>query len=94
MADFGLAANDIKTQSDFAKSFCGSPIYLSPELLKNKKTYKVSDFYTLGVVMYELLSGEPPFFTDDLNGLYNIIKKGQLKFPVDLDLSLCCKDLI
>ena len=76
LADFGLAANDIKTQSDFAKSFCGSPIYLSPELLKNKKTYKVSDFYTLGVVMYELLSGEPPFYTDDLNRLYNNIKKG------------------
>ena len=61
LADFGLAANDIKTVQDYAKSFCGSPIYLSPEILKNKRTYKVSDFYTMGVVMYELLTGEPPF---------------------------------
>ena len=76
MADFGLAANDIKTSTDFARSFCGSPIYLSPEILKNKKTFKVSDFYTLGVVMFELVTGEPPFYTDDINRLYSNIKKG------------------
>lgn len=74
LADFGLAANDIKSQNDFARSFCGSPIYLSPEILKSKRTYKVSDYYTLGVVMYELLCGEPPFFTEDINRLYSNIR--------------------
>ena len=73
LADFGLAAADIKTQQDFAKSFCGSPIYLSPEILKQKKTFKVSDYYTAGVVIYEMLVGEPPYMTDDINILYQSI---------------------
>ena len=94
LADFGLAADNIKSPFDFAKSFCGSPIYLSPEILKNKKTYKVSDFYTFGVVMYELLTGDPPFFVDDINRLYSNIKKGNLKFPKNSDLSNEVKDLI
>lgn len=81
LADFGLAANDIKSPSDFAKSFCGSPIYLSPEIIKSNRTFKVSDFYTFGVVMYELLIGDPPFFTNDINKLYSNIKKGKLVFP-------------
>lgn len=84
LADFGLAANDIKSQNDFARSFCGSPIYLSPEILKSKRTYKVSDYYTCGVVMYELLVGEPPFFTEDINRLYSNIRSGILKFPEDV----------
>lgn len=94
LADFGLAAEKIKNNSTFAKSFCGSPIYLSPEILKKRKTNKVSDYYTFGVVLYELLTGEPPFYCDDLEGLYRLIKKGNLKFPSDRTFSAEIQDLI
>ena len=94
LADFGLAAERIKNNSTFAKSFCGSPIYLSPEILKKRKTNKVSDYYTFGVVIYELLTGEPPFYSDDLEGLYKLIKRGNLKFPEDRNFSAGVKDLI
>lgn len=94
LADFGLAAERIKNNSTFAKSFCGSPIYLSPEILKKRKTNKVSDYYTFGVVLYELLTGEPPFYSDDLEGLYRLIKKGHLKFPTERNFSNEIKDLI
>lgn len=40
LADFGLAAENIKSSNDFAKSFCGSPIYISPEIIKSKRSYK------------------------------------------------------
>ena len=94
LADFGLAAEKIKNNSTFAKSFCGSPIYLSPEILKRRKTNKISDYYTYGVVVYELLTGEPPFYCDDLDGLYRLIKKGNLKFPPERNFSPEIKDLI
>ena len=94
LADFGLAAERIKNNSTFAKSFCGSPIYLSPEILKKRKTNKVSDYYTFGVVLFELLTGEPPFYCDDLEGLYRLIKKGNLKFPEDRNFSNEIQDLI
>lgn len=81
VADFGLAAEGIKSPNDFAKSFAGSPIYLSPEMIKNRRTYKVSDFYSIGVMIYELATGEPPFISDDINKLYALIKKGDVKFP-------------
>lgn len=94
LADFGLAAKGIRTRQDYSTSFCGSPIYLSPEILKSKKTYKVSDYYTCGVMIYEMLTGTPPFYTDDINNLYNNIKKGGVSFPSDINISSSCKDII
>ena len=94
LADFGLAAEKIKNNSTFAKSFCGSPIYLSPELLKKRKTNKISDYYSFGVVLYELLVGDPPFFSENIDGLYRLIKKGKLRFPDDRKFTSEIKDLI
>lgn len=94
LADFGLAASDIKSPQDFAKSFCGSPIYLSPEILKQRKTFKGSDYYAAGVVMFELVCGEPPFFSDDINSLYQNIKQGQIIFDSQIDIQLEAKDII
>ena len=55
LADFGLSkqvGNDDKT-----KSFCGSPAYLSPEMLSQKGVGKESDLYGIGAVLYEFLIG-------------------------------------
>lgn len=49
-----------------ARSFCGSPAYLAPEILLNKGATKATDVYGLGALMYELVVGDPPFFDDDL----------------------------
>lgn len=94
LADFGLAAENIRSANDFAKSFCGSPIYISPEILKSKRSYKTSDYYTMGVVMYELLTGDPPFFNEDIDKLYGLIKKGAFNFPSNKSISESAKDFI
>ena len=94
LADFGLAADNIRTNNDFAKSFAGSPIYLSPEILKNKRTFKISDYYTFGVVLYELVVGDPPFYTDDINKLYSNIKKGHISFPNHISVSDSFKSVV
>lgn len=78
LCDFNLAALSIRKKDDSAQSFCGSPIYISPEILNQRKAYKSSDYYSLGVVTYEMLFGDPPFLDDNIDGLYNKIKQGSI----------------
>lgn len=57
LSDFGLAKN-AKTSN----SFCGTPEYLSPEILKNKPYDSTADWWALGTLTYEMLCGVPPFY--------------------------------
>ncbi|EGR31064.1 protein kinase domain protein [Ichthyophthirius multifiliis] len=91
ITDFGLAKQGINQQY-VTKSFCGSPAYLPPEMLtKNGHTLSL-DWYLLGVLMYELLTGMPPFYHDEKAQLFENIKSGSLKFPKYV--SADAKDLI
>ncbi len=94
LGDFGLAAENINNPNQFARSFCGSPIYISPEILKYRKTYQCSDFYSMGVVLYELVTGEPPFYDDNIDCLYNKIKSGTFNFASNVNLSENTKNFI
>lgn len=69
LADFGLAKEGI-LDNKYAKSFCGSPAYLAPEMLTNKGVGKASDIYQIGTVLYELLVGFPPHYTENIKKLY------------------------
>lgn len=80
MADFGLSKEGIM-DGNKTTSFCGSPAYLSPEMLKNKGVTKGADIYGIGAVMYELLVGIPPYYSDDIPKMYCQIKRGKLQFP-------------
>ena len=81
LADFGLAKQG-KEGSDFlAQSFCGSPAYLAPEMLKKAGVTKAGDVYQIGVVLYEMLVGIPPFYNDNIRILYQKIEKGKLEMP-------------
>ena len=71
LADFGLAKEGIKNNN--AKSFCGSPAYLAPEMLTESGVGKPADLYQLGAVLYELLLGITPFYTNNIKKLYNSI---------------------
>ena len=62
-------------------SFCGSPAYLSPEMLDKKGVGFQADIYGIGCVLYQMLVGQPPFFDDNLDTLYENIRAGKLKFP-------------
>ena len=64
LADFSLAKENV-TDSKSSDSFCGSPAYLPPEMLLQKKSSKASDIYQIGAVLYEMLVGFPPYFTDN-----------------------------
>lgn len=65
-----------------ARSFCGSLAYLAPEVLMRKGHGKAVDWYLLGVIMYEMLFGIPPYYTSrGKEALFNNIKYGKLNFP-------------
>jgi len=65
---------------------------LAPELLNNKGSGKTADLYGLGAVLYEMLTGLPPYYDDDIPTMYRRIKQGRLKFPSNI--SEAAQDLI
>ena len=72
LADFGLAKENVQ-EGQITKSFCGSPAYLSPEMLNRKGVGKSADVYGIGAVLYEMISGTPPFYSNDIGLLYPYI---------------------
>ena len=85
LGDFGLAkqgrASQVEAGKVVAQSFCGSPAYLAPEMLSKSGVSQSGDVYQIGVVLYEMLVGIPPFYNDNITVLYQNISKGKLKIP-------------
>ena len=79
LADFGLAKENVNTDSP-NKTFCGSPQYLSPEMLSKEGATKATDIYGIGTILYELLTGNPPFFDKDQNKMFAKINENKLEF--------------
>lgn len=77
--DFGLA----KVNDDAMRTPCGTPGYVAPEILSDKEYGKEVDMWSVGVILYILLCGFPPFYDNsgNLRNLYSQIKKGQFSFP-------------
>ena len=63
VADFGLAR--IINEGSLASTACGTPGYVAPEILREEKYGKQCDVWSIGVICFILLSGEPPFYSDD-----------------------------
>jgi len=93
ITDFGLAkaraASDMQTA-------CGTPGYVAPEVLKNEKYGPAVDMWSIGVILYILLCGFPPFYHENTKQLYKQIKKGEYSFvkPYWTQISEDAKDLV
>ncbi|CAI5758747.1 unnamed protein product [Candida verbasci] len=95
IGDFGLAS--VLPSTDSKKyTICGTPNYIAPEVLGGKNTghsFEV-DIWAIGIMLYALLIGKPPFQAKDVNVIYERIKKTEYTFPDDKPISSSAKQLI
>lgn len=89
LVDFGFAkqVGDRETYT-----LCGTPDYLAPEVIHNSGHGLAVDWWALGILIYEFLVGQPPFWDPNVMRLYEQIVAGQLHFPQGL--SLAARDII
>ncbi|EGG25360.1 autophagy protein 1 [Cavenderia fasciculata] len=94
IADFGFARFiDVQSLSD---TFCGSPLYMAPEIL-NRKNYTVkADLWSVGVILYEMLVGEPPLNCNTVVDLLHQLEKNTINIPshIQQTISKECQDLL
>ena len=83
LTDFGFA----KVIEPGARTYtlCGTPEYIAPEVLLNKGHGKPVDWWTLGILIFEMIAGEPPFCDDDPMGIYQKILAGKIAWPKFMD---------
>jgi serine/threonine protein kinase len=80
LADFGLAKEKVN-QVNPAMTMAGTPAYLPPEIVAKKGATTASDIYGLGPLFFELLTGETPYYSEDIDTLFQNIKNSKLSIP-------------
>lgn len=94
LGDFGLATKlEFRSQKKF--TVCGTPNYIAPEVLDGKCGHSFQvDIWSLGVVIYTLIFGKPPYETSEVKTTYNKILNNSYAFPENVPISEPAKDLI
>ncbi|XP_018100594.1 protein kinase cGMP-dependent 2 L homeolog isoform X2 [Xenopus laevis] len=92
LVDFGFAKKVFPAQKTW--TFCGTPEYVAPEVILNKGHSFSVDFWSLGILLYELLTGNPPFTGPDQMIIYNLILQGIEKIEFCKNITKRPEDLI
>jgi len=78
MTDFGISKEGLLAEDARTATFCGTPEYLAPEVLEGKGYTKAVDWWSFGTLMYEMLTGLPPFYSQDVQQMYFKIMHAKL----------------
>lgn len=87
LTDYGMCKEGIK-KGEKTSTFCGTPNYISPELLRNEEYDFSVDWWALGVLLYEMLAGKSPFVTQDTSeeALFQTILEKTIRIPRSLSV--------
>ncbi|CAL0302203.1 unnamed protein product [Lupinus luteus] len=94
IGDFGFARS--LTPQGLADTLCGSPLYMAPEIIQNHKYDAKADLWSVGAILFQLVTGRPPFEGNSQYQLFqNILKSTELRFPPSAlkELHSDCLDL-
>jgi len=97
IGDLGLATK-LNTAEERRTTICGTPNYIAPEIIDGKKggnghSFEV-DIWSIGVILYTLLFGRPPYEAKDVKATYQRILNNEYSFPENVAVSESAKDLI
>lgn len=75
MTDFGLSKEGLHANDARTATFCGTPEYLAPEVIRGDEYTKAIDWWSVGTLIFEMLTGLPPFYTEDEENMYFVISR-------------------
>ena len=97
VGDLGLATR-LEDPDEKRKTICGTPNYIAPEVIQNDKSKRGHSFevdiWSMGVVLYTILVGKPPYEAKDVKATYQRILANEYRFPDHVTLSETAMDLI
>jgi serum/glucocorticoid-regulated kinase 2 len=83
LTDFGLSKEGVTEVNSGAQTFCGTAEYVAPELLHHKPYGKAADWWSFGILVYEMITGKTPFYSKNRSQMFQAITHTPVAFPLN-----------